>query len=95
MREQLVAGEDLAGPTKEALEFAFQKGYNEFGMITGKPIALGGSQGRGDATARGGMYTVREAASHLGIDLANATVAVQRATSPTRTRTASFVLGTG
>ncbi len=35
------------------------------GVITGKPINLGGSLGRGDATARGGMYTVREAARTL------------------------------
>lgn len=47
------------------------------GVITGKPIALGGSQGRGDATARGGMFTIREAARHLNMDLAKATVAVQ------------------
>ena len=37
-------------------EFSFMQGYNEFGMITGKPLALGGSAGRGDATARGGIY---------------------------------------
>lgn len=34
-------------------------------VITGKPLALGGSQGRGDATARGGIFTVREAAKNL------------------------------
>jgi glutamate dehydrogenase (NAD(P)+) len=37
------------------------------GVITGKPIPLGGSQGRGDATARGGIFTVREAARHLNL----------------------------
>ncbi|NNE08983.1 MAG: Glu/Leu/Phe/Val dehydrogenase [Gemmatimonadetes bacterium] len=47
------------------------------GVITGKPIPLGGSQGRGDATARGGMYTTREAAKKLGIELKGATGAVQ------------------
>jgi len=47
------------------------------GMITGKPIPLGGSQGRHDATARGGVYTVREAAKKLNIDPAKATYAVQ------------------
>ncbi|MCK4578264.1 MAG: Glu/Leu/Phe/Val dehydrogenase [Candidatus Marinimicrobia bacterium] len=46
------------------------------GVITGKPIALGGSQGRGDATARGGIYTVREAAKKLGINLQGGTMAV-------------------
>ncbi len=48
----------------------------QFGVITGKPPALGGSLGRGDATARGGMYCIREAAKVLGIDLSKATVAV-------------------
>ena len=39
------------------------------GIITGKPLELGGSAGRGDATARGGIYTTREAAKLLGIEL--------------------------
>ena len=58
-------------------EFSFIRGYNVPGVITGKPIPLGGSQGRGDATARGGMYCVREAARVLGIDLKGATAAIQ------------------
>src|SRR4029453_11567966 len=58
-------------------EFSFQRGHNEFGMITGKPLALGGSKGRGDATARGGIFCVREAANALGIQLQGATAAVQ------------------
>lgn len=58
-------------------EYAFLKGYNEFGVITGKPLELGGSQGRADATARGGLYTVREAAKVLGTELKGATAAVQ------------------
>jgi len=37
-------------------------------VITGKPIALGGSLGRNDATARGGFYLVRHLASELGLD---------------------------
>jgi len=48
----------------------------QFGMITGKPLAIGGSPGRGDATAKGGMFTIREAAVELGLDLKKATVAV-------------------
>ncbi len=58
-------------------EYSKIVGYNAFGVITGKPIPLGGSLGRGDATARGGMYTVREAARFFGIDLKEATFAVQ------------------
>jgi len=45
-------------------------------VITGKPVTLGGSLGRGDATARGGVYTVIKAAKHLNIDLSKATVAI-------------------
>ena len=58
-------------------ELSMMRGYNDFGTITGKPIPLGGSTGRGDATARGGMYTVREAASVLDINLVGATAAIQ------------------
>jgi glutamate dehydrogenase (NAD(P)+) len=58
-------------------EFSVIKGYNVPGVITGKPIPLGGSEGRGDATARGGVYTVREAGNVLGIDLNGATAAIQ------------------
>jgi glutamate dehydrogenase (NAD(P)+) len=47
------------------------------GVITGKPPALGGSQGRADATARGGIYVTRRAASVLNLDLAGKTMAVQ------------------
>jgi len=58
-------------------EFYWQKGYNEFGVITGKPIPLGGSKGRHDATARGGVYCVREACKVLNIDASNTTYAIQ------------------
>ncbi len=58
-------------------EFSKIRGYCCPGVITGKPIPLGGSEGRGNATAMGGIYTVREAAKHLNINLKNATMAVQ------------------
>ncbi len=58
-------------------EYSVIRGYNVPGVITGKPLPLGGSAGRGDATARGGMFTIREAAKILGIDLSQATVAIQ------------------
>ena len=58
-------------------EYSKLKGYYSPGVITGKPVAIGGSLGRGDATSRGGVYTIMEAAKHLNIDLSTATVAVQ------------------
>jgi glutamate dehydrogenase/leucine dehydrogenase len=58
-------------------EYSEIVGYPAFGVVTGKPVNVGGSLGRNEATSRGVMYTVVEAAKHLGIDLGNATVAVQ------------------
>jgi len=58
-------------------EYQVLVGHHEPGVITGKPLELGGSAGRSDATARGGVYTVREAASVLGIELKGATAAIQ------------------
>ena len=52
-------------------------GGSQLGIVTGKPIALGGSQGRAEATARGCQFTVREACKLLGINLSGARVAVQ------------------
>lgn len=48
-----------------------------FGIITGKPLSIGGSLGRIDATSRGGSYTIREAAKVIGLDLKGATIAIQ------------------
>jgi glutamate dehydrogenase (NAD(P)+) len=52
-------------------------GHSHPGVITGKPIPLGGSQGRGDATARGGVYTVREALKLMKMDPKKTTYAIQ------------------
>jgi len=58
-------------------EYETMMGHSHPAVITGKPIAVGGSQGRGDATARGGVYVVREAAKVCGIDAKNTTYAIQ------------------
>jgi len=58
-------------------EYSKSAGKNAFGVVTGKPVALGGSLGRTSATARGGWYVTREAAQRRGIDLGKATIAVQ------------------
>jgi glutamate dehydrogenase (NAD(P)+) len=58
-------------------EMAVIRGHNEPGFITGKPLPLGGSAGRGDATAKGGMYALREAAKAIKLNLKGATVAIQ------------------
>ncbi|MDH7563419.1 MAG: Glu/Leu/Phe/Val dehydrogenase [Candidatus Bathyarchaeota archaeon] len=58
-------------------EYSEVVGYNAFGVVTGKPVHIGGSLGRNEATSRGVMYTVIEAAGHLGIKLEGATIAVQ------------------
>ena len=52
-------------------------GGAELSVVTGKPVALGGSAGRGEATARGCLFTIREACKLLKIKLKGATVAVQ------------------
>ena len=57
--------------------YSMHVGHTVPGVVTGKPISLGGSEGRNEATARGCVYTVVEAAKHLGMDLRTARVAVQ------------------
>ncbi len=46
-------------------------------VITGKPLAIGGSAGRNDATSRGGVYVTREVAKKLNMDLKDGTMAIQ------------------
>jgi glutamate dehydrogenase (NAD(P)+) len=53
------------------------RGHTELGVVTGKPLSLGGSQGRHEATARGALYALREACKVRGVDLKGSRVAVQ------------------
>jgi glutamate dehydrogenase (NAD(P)+) len=52
-------------------------GYSVPGVVTGKPLEVGGSAGRADATGQGVVYTIEHAAQRLGFGLQGATVAIQ------------------
>src|SRR3989442_11370710 len=57
--------------------YSMHHGYTALAVVTGKPLSIGGSEGRNEATARGAVYTIIEAAKHLGMDLEGARVVVQ------------------
>jgi glutamate dehydrogenase (NAD(P)+) len=57
--------------------YSMHAGHTVPGVVTGKPISLGGSEGRNEATARGTVYCIIEAARHLGIELPRARVSIQ------------------
>jgi glutamate dehydrogenase (NAD(P)+) len=57
--------------------YSQQVGYAVPAVVTGKPVVLGGSLGRKEATGRGLVYLVHEAASHLGLNLKQATAVIQ------------------
>jgi glutamate dehydrogenase (NAD(P)+) len=57
--------------------YSMNAGYTVPAVVTGKPIPLGGSEGRHEATAQGVVYTIGDAARHLGMDLRKCRVAVQ------------------
>ena len=57
--------------------YSQHKGHAVPGIVTGKPVAIGGTLGRREATGRGLVYTIIEAAKHLGIDLIECTAVVQ------------------
>lgn len=58
-------------------EYETLMGRHEPGVITGKPLELGGSAGRPPATAMGGIVNIRETGRVLGVDLRGATCALQ------------------
>ncbi|MBD3209262.1 Glu/Leu/Phe/Val dehydrogenase [Candidatus Woesearchaeota archaeon] len=92
-REFIKAVHEFIGPTKDIPapdvytdkhvmawmldEYEAIKGLHQPGMVTGKPLALGGSQGRDYATAMGGAFVLKEAVSLLDINPLKATVAIQ------------------
>ncbi len=57
--------------------YSMHRGYSSPAVVTGKPIAVGGSRGRIEATGTGVMFTTMETMKHLNMDPAETTVAVQ------------------
>ena len=57
--------------------YSMHAGHTVPGVVTGKPISLGGSEGRNEATARGTVFCIVEAARHLGLELDKTRVAIQ------------------
>lgn len=58
-------------------EFSAIRQHNSFGLMTGKPLIIGGSAGRNEATARGCLFAVREAAAALGLKVEGSRVVIQ------------------
>src|SRR6201984_1857988 len=57
--------------------YSMMQGHSAHGVVTGKPVSIGGSEGRGEATARGLLCVVEEACKLKKISLRGATVAIQ------------------
>ena len=58
-------------------EYSNIKGHNSFGVATGKPLEVWGSEGRFNSTAMGGMYVLREAAKKYNININGAKIVIQ------------------
>ena len=56
---------------------SMHRGYSVPGVVTGKPLEIGGSVGRSDATGQGVLYTIVDAAARMGLELRGARVAIQ------------------
>jgi glutamate dehydrogenase (NAD(P)+) len=57
--------------------YSMHKGYSVLGVVTGKPVEIGGSLGRNDATGRGVMFTTREILAKVGMKPSDTTCVVQ------------------
>ena len=57
--------------------YSMHVGHTVPGVVTGKPVSLGGSEGRAEATGRGAVVTISESARHIGLDIIGARIAVQ------------------
>jgi glutamate dehydrogenase (NAD(P)+) len=57
--------------------YSMNKGHSVLGVVTGKPLTIGGSLGREEATARGALYVLRDAVSKRGESMADLRFAVQ------------------
>src|SRR6202165_667837 len=57
--------------------YSMHRGFSVTGVVTGKPVSIGGSEGRQEATGRGVIYTIQEAAKAIDLDLNGARVVVQ------------------
>jgi len=57
--------------------YSMHEGYSIPAVVTGKPLSIGGSEGRNDATATGVLFVTRQAAKHIGMPLKGARVSIQ------------------
>jgi glutamate dehydrogenase (NAD(P)+) len=57
--------------------YSMHVGHTVPGVVTGKPVSLGGSEGRAEATGRGAVVTISEAARYIGLEIVGASVAIQ------------------